>query len=308
MRNMKLRILALALLSLQFSCSDNNSNSALTGNLELSLSSIEPASGQHYEGWIITNSGPISSGRFNVGIDGSVYSVDVDGNEISTIGTVSSSFFNYEENGETENAFVLTIEPDGDSDPGPSDVHLVAGSFSSGVSVASTQESAAIGANFLASSGTYILATPTTSSTTADDNQGIWFLSAGGPSLNLPTLSTGWIYEGWIVDTLSGVPLSTGLFLTASGVDSDGAGDDAGPDSGPNFPGQDFINPVRVLNDGNHKVVISVEPFPDFDPAPFTLKILDHSIANGQIPGGGNDISLNNTSNELNINVTAALR
>lgn len=86
------------------------------------------------------------------------------------------------------------------------------------------------------------------------------------------TLPDGWVYEGWVAGA-SG-PVTTGRFRTPDGVDSDAAGPAAGPDGGPPFPGQDFIDPPMDLNGGAVAAVISVEPEPDDDPAPFVLKPL----------------------------------
>ena len=201
------------------------------------------------------------------------------------------------------NAFVLTIEPDGDTDAGPSAVHYLDGNFVNGKAIAVTSGAGAIGASFLSSLGSYILATPTNGPST--HNQGIWYLNAGNPSLQLPALNTGWAYEGWVVNTATGEVISTGVFTSATGSDSDGAGPTAGPNPAPAFPGQDFITPARILNNGNYRAVISVEPQPDFDPAPFTLKILAHDIPNGAAVT--TPLSLNNISNENSISMEATL-
>ena len=88
-------------------------------------------------------------------------------------------------------------------------------------------------------------------------------------------------------------------------ADSDLGGPTAGPNSTPPFPGQDFINPARILNNGNYRVVISIEPVPDFDPAPFTLKILAHDIDLDQAVE--TSFGLNNISNEESVYIKATL-
>ena len=108
---------------------------------------------------------------------------------------------------------------------------------------------------------------------TPDDYElGVWFLDpkAGAPSLDLPVLPDGWVYEGWVVGEDG--PVTTGRFLDPSAADQDGGGAAAGPDGTPPYPGQDFVNPPRDLRGG--KVVISVEPEPDDSPMPFSLKPL----------------------------------
>jgi hypothetical protein len=92
------------------------------------------------------------------------------------------------------------------------------------------------------------------------------------PSLELPALPDGWIYEGWVA-TDDG-PISTGRFASPDDADLDDAGPTAGPDPGPPFPGQDFIDPPLVLNDGGVRAVITVEPEPDPSAAPFPLRPL----------------------------------
>jgi hypothetical protein len=131
---------------------------------------------------------------------------------------------------------------------------------------------AALGTDFSTAMGSYILNAPSAGGASPYYN-GIWWLdpNAGpGPTLVIPTLPDGWVYEGWVVGD-SG-PVSTGRFVSASGVDSDGPGPDAGPMAAPPFPGQDFVDPAVDLR--GHVAVISVEPDPDNSPGPFTLKPL----------------------------------
>lgn len=298
-------------------CSSNvgDSNRAAQGDsvlsnekvMELSLQGIEPAVGQHYEGWVIAANGVFTTGRFNVRSDGSVVAVDRDGNELSVIGDTTASQHMYTQDSGQESSFVLTIEPNGDTDDGPSSVHYVGGDFNGNTASATTDHASAIGADFLSSSFSYILATPTNGPST--HNQGIWFLDPGagpGASLNLPQLNNGWAYEGWIVDHTTGEVVSTGTFTDVAVADSDFGGPAAGPNGAPPFPGQDFINPALILNDGNKSVVISVEPSPDFDPAPFTLKILAHNIANGAAVT--TSIAGDNISNEDDIFINIVLK
>lgn len=69
--------------------------------------------GYVYEGWIIVDGQPVSSGTFTVGDDGAL----------------SQQNFAFEARRSQIGAFVLTIEPSPDSDPAPSDVHVLAGDF-----------------------------------------------------------------------------------------------------------------------------------------------------------------------------------
>jgi hypothetical protein len=132
--------------------------------------------------------------------------------------------------------------------------------------------------NDFTSAGSYVLAAPSAGAEGSHKN-GIWWLDpqAGpGPSLTLPKLPTGWMYEGWVVGKDG--PVSTGRFSAASGADSDGAGATAGAQAAPAFPGQDFVQPPIDLTSG-YAAVISIEPEPDNSPAPFALKpLMDQSI------------------------------
>jgi hypothetical protein len=172
----------------------------------------------------------------------------------------------------------LTIEPSPDPDSAPSATHLVAGDFTGNTAPLSISDGAALGTDLTSAAGSYILNTPSTANNDLDFSAGIWWLDPGagpGPSLTLPMLPAGWVYEGWVVGA-SG-PVSTGTFTSVSGNDSDAGGPTAGPDATPPFPGQDYIDPLVPLI--GFAAVISVEPDPDNSPAPFTLKpLLDGDV------------------------------
>lgn len=220
-----------------------------------------------YEGWLITSNGPVTSGRFDLSSADETVTFDIDP-AIADDSTL----------------FVLTIEPAVGDDPAPAATHVVAGEIVDGQAVLTAGHGAALGNDFLAATGGYILATPTTGADTTDNDQGVWFVDpqAGpGPSLDLPSLPEGWVYEGWVVGEDG--PVSTGVFEDPAGPDSDGAGPTAGPDGSPPFPGQDFINPPMSLLGG--AVVISIEPSPDNSPAPFFMKpLVDGSVENVAAP------------------------
>lgn len=235
-----------------------------TAHLSLNLQGLEDL-GPHavYEGWLIVGGSAVSTG---------VFTVDQDGHPSqSYFPTHVSSLNNID-------AFVLTIEPVPDTDPGPSAVHLLGGDFAGSAASLSIDHGAALGTDFSQASGSYILAAPSAGGA-AEYNNGIWWLDpAAGPdaSLILPELPDGWVYEGWVASADG--PVTTGRFTMPSGMDSDGAGPAAGPESGPPFPGQDFVNPPTDLTSG-FAAVISVEPEPDNSGAPFTLKpLMDPSI------------------------------
>ncbi|MBA3501259.1 MAG: hypothetical protein M4D80_24085 [Myxococcota bacterium] len=167
-------------------------------------------------------------------------------------------------------AYVLTIEPRYGDVPAASDTHILAGALVQGAGALTTAHPAAFGTDFSAAAARYVLATPS-SAATNDNNLGIWFVDpAGTEALMIPTLPTGWIYEGWVVNGSS--VISTGRFRSGVGADSDGAGPTAGPLPGPMRPGQDFINPPMSLI--GLRVAITVEPEPDDAAAPFAIRPL----------------------------------
>ncbi len=219
-----------------------------------------------YEGWLITQDGPITSGRFSVSSDDDYFEFRLDESLVKD-----------------STLFVLTIEPAFGDDPAPADTHILAGPFVDGVANLTVNHPAAFGTDFLSATGGFILETPT-SEDPNDFSQGIWFLdpSAGpGASLQLPELPNGWVYEGWVAGENG--PVSTGRFLSTTGADFDGAGEAAGPLGAPPFPGQDFISPALDLIGLN--AVISIEPEPDNSPAPFAMKPLVGPISDAG-PGG----------------------
>lgn len=223
-----------------------------------------------YEGWAVSGGVATTTGRFRGG---------------DVVQRIPLSIAN-------DTLYILTLEPTRGDDASPSATHLLAGALEvGGTTDLETEHPAALGTDFSAASGGYILATPS-SAATDDDNQGIWFVNpvAGEPSLDLPVLPAGWTYEGWIV-TENG-PISTGRFTDIASADSDGAGVSAGPGMTPPFPGQDFINPAIDLL--GKTVVISVEPEPDNSSAPFAIKpLIDPTVDNVAKPERQ---SLGNTS------------
>lgn len=219
--------------------------------------------GWAYEGWLIVDGAPVSTGVFTV-----------DGNGVASATSFAADVADMSQ----VSAFVLTVEPSPDADPGPSAVHVLGGDFVDGVASLTAAHGAALGSDFSSAAGSYILNAPSAGEGGAYVN-GIWWLdpAAGpGPSLDLPALPSGWVYEGWVVG-MDG-PVSTGRFTFVSGVDSDGAGPAAGSSPAPPFPGQDFVNPSTDLTAG-YAAVISIEPEPDNSSGPFTFKpLVDMSI------------------------------
>lgn len=261
-------ITALLLIAGFIGCSDNTTTTTSTqqgGNLGLNISGLgDLGSAAQYEGWIIVNSSPVSTGRFTV----------------DTNGTLSQTSFSVDAT-DLSNAskFVLTIEPEPDPSPNPSGVKIIAGSFSGNTANLTIGDSSAIANDFISSTGTYILATPT-NGTNNNERSGVWFVDLnGGPhaGLNLPLLPPQWQYEGWVVvPGVSGV-LSTGKFTDPGAPDM--AAPYSGSMAGPPFPGEDLLMNAPPgytfptdLRGG--KFVITVEPNPDNSTSPFFIKPL----------------------------------
>ena len=261
----KTLLLLLAISFFLVSCNDDDSPSEpTTSSLSLNVSGLEDlGSSAMYEGWIMVDGAPKTTGTFSVDGTGklSKSSFDIDSDDLSSA-----------------TAFILTIEPNPDPSPNPSDVHIIAGDFNGTSASLSVGHGAALGDDFSSISGNYILATPTNGSDT-DEKSGIWFLdlTSGTPAvgLDLPTLPAGWKYEGWTV--INGVPVTSGTFTSVTAVD------DADPFSstmpGPPFPGEDYLvnapSGLTFPTDlSGGTAVISIEPDPDNSPNPFTLKPL----------------------------------
>lgn len=261
-------LLVLAVLATAFvGCSDDDNDQPNVQNLQLNITGLEDLGADYvYEGWIIVNGAPVTTGRF---------SVDANGQLSETLFTLDRDVL------QAATTFVLTIEPAVGDDPAPSDTHILAGNFSGDNGVMTIDHAAALGNDFSTSVGEYILATPSTNAMT-DEHRGVWFLNNSGGSpvagLTLPTLPAGWVYEGWAI--IDGQPISTGRFTDTGIADMDG-NPFAGTDNSmlPGYPGEDFImgmvNGVD-LSTITHvsKVVVSIEPEMDNSPAPFTLKPL----------------------------------
>ena len=284
---LKALLLLVAATTLLGACDSNDESNPDT--LRISLSNVDPlTNGFHFESWLIVNGSAVSAGKFNVDESGSLVSM--------TGAPISQGEFDIDSEMSNASAYVLTIEPAGDTDAIPSATHYLSGGINGGSGSLTVAHSSSLGTDFSSASGEYILATPTNGPDT-DENSGIWFLENSTGSalagLSLPALPDGWAYEGWAV--VNGVPITSGTFLTADGVDDfDGF---SGTQGGPPFPGEDFLVNAPAgtsfpFDIAGGKAVISIEPSPDSDPAPFTLKPLV-----GDVPVGAADHTVYNMGN-----------
>ncbi len=261
---MILGVLALGIFAT--SCSSDDDTLPSTAELTLNLAGLEELGTDFvYEGWIIVNGSPVSTGTFSSVTFPQTFTVDSDDLDTAT-------------------TFVLSIEPSVDSDPAPAATKILAGDFSG--SSASVNSNGIVG-DFSISTGKYILATPTDGGADTNEESGVWFLdNSSGMAmvgLDLPTLTDGWKYEGWAV--IGGIPVSTGTFTSINDFDDNATTTlfkgDAG--DGPAFPGEDFLQnaPTGLTFPTDLKgmtIVISVEPSPDNSTNPFTLKPLAHMV------------------------------
>lgn len=279
MKKLILSVFAVSLL--MTSCNSDDDSVSETPQLKLNLTGLENLGANYrYEGWLIVNGNPVSTGVFTVNDNGVLSKTSFDVNA-TTLANATK--------------FVLSIEPTVDPSPAPSDTKYLVGDFSGKTATLS----AGIVGDFSTATGKYFLGTPTNGN--ANPESGIWFLDDTSGSavagLNLPTLDAGWKYEGWVVT--NGVVLSTGRFSAVN------AADEAAPYSGammaPPFPGEDFLMnaPAGLTFPGNlsgSTVVISVEPEPDNSPMPFALKPLVHTVANPAVTGQTINMMANLTS------------
>ncbi|GAA4271666.1 anti-sigma factor [Aquimarina gracilis] len=272
---MKKKILAITTLVLGvFAISCSSDDGPPTSNLTLEIIGLQPlTSGATYEGWLVVEGETLSIGKFN------------DVSSSITIPVVAERLENATE-------FILSIEPPNDNDPEPSKTKLLSGLFSGNVAQVSVNT---VMQDFSSISGKFIMATPT-DNVADNDEFGIWFEDPSGiqavPGLDLPMLVDGWKYEGWVI--FNNIPVTTGTF---SDVDTF---DDASPFSGnvqsPGYPGEDFLNSapqgLTFPQDGDVRgktVVISVEPFPDYDQAtPFFVKVLEGTAQQNVAPAINN--------------------
>ncbi len=293
MKNLFIYTISLVAILLLASCNDEELtptiNTESKSEINLTFEGLEDLGDDYaYEGWLIVDGNPVSTGIFSVDTEGRLSQTTF---ELNTDDVANAT------------NFVLTIEPSPDPDPAPSSVHILAGNIENDSAVLSVEHPAAIGTDFVDAAGNYILATPTDGGSDTNETSGVWWLSleSGSPTpgLSLPSLAEGWIYEGWAV--VDGTPISTGRFLTAEGADDfDGH---SGSVSGPPFPGEDLlVNAPQGLSfpvDLSGKtVVISVEPVPDNSPAPFLLKPLVSMIPTSALDHA--DYSMENNATATN--------
>jgi len=260
-------IVAGALAGLLGGCADSQKPTVAGNNvavLELVSFSAFAQSEASFELWATFDASPaprdVSLGKFHVNEFRRIVGTDW---QPTSFGFAPDADVPLHEDGtiawELATGALVTLEPRDDDDPAPMLPALLSGSFVNGVAHLDAAGARALGADLADAAGSFHLATPTTAATD-DERSGIWFAETGGaaPSLVLPALPEGWIYEAWH-SLLFAETASLGAFRSADGADLDGAGPRAGPLPGYPYPGQDYPwDPIVDLQDGT--VFVSVEP------------------------------------------------
>ncbi|WP_159092289.1 anti-sigma factor [Aquimarina sp. Aq107] len=273
MKNKMMAMAAIALGLLGVSCSSDDGPPV--ANVAIETIGLENLTGgSTYQGWLIVDGQAVPTSRFT-----------------NPAGTINLTVLASDLADATE--FVLTVEPVGDTDNVPSDAKILTGSFNG--SNTATLNFAPVVADLSSTAGQFFLATPT-DDVADNDEFGVWFMDGTSAGLTLPTLASGWKYEGWV--DFGNVTVSTGTFSDVEGRD------DANFFSGsggmiPDFPGEDFlVLPSQIPLTGvtfpasitSRRVFITVEPFGDNDPAPFYIEPLSGTA--GITTGPANPVTM----------------
>lgn len=270
---LKVSVLTLAMLVLgACSSDDDNTIASNQNNLEFSLSGLANLGDDYeYEGWIIVNGEPVSTGRFNI----------QEGNSITKTVSIDETKL------ASASSFVLSIEPVKNDTPEPSKTKVLIANFNENNAIVTANLIPGLG-DFSNVTGKYFLRTPTDEIAGGDNNNGndengIWFGNPGAPPTpgftGMPELDStaGWRYEGWIV--VDGTPISTGVFTKFNQPDSVNGFSGTLNNVGPPVPGEDFFlnapdGVIFPLDVRDKTTVISLEPYPDNSEAPFFIKPL----------------------------------
>jgi len=268
------------------------SSQTIKETLRLSLEKLAPLDRGHFEGWVLVGGKEVSFGKFQVDSKGKIR--DLGGGEIP------DGKFQVSQDLSKASKVKITIEPDGDSNDIPTQSVILEGEFSEGLAQLSFLK-----VDLSASSGKYILETPTDTKKTG--TSGVWFTNsnASAASLNLPKAPDGFKYEAWV--SHQGVALSCGRFSDPARPDE--SGKFSGQIAGPPYPGEDFLTnaPKNLpfdfppdLVDGASKVIVSLEP--DFlgqdqtGDKPFQLQFLTGMISENAKAQISYDLILDSTT------------
>jgi hypothetical protein len=241
-----------------------------SGNPEQGLFLPVLPAGWEYEGWVVMNGAPVTTGKFTdplMADNAAPYSGSQGGppfpGEDFLMNAPTGLTFPTDIAGATA---VISIEPSPDDDPAPFTLKPLVGMIP-------------------ANAVDHVTYSMDNNSAGVPDGSVAITLNAPAAALQLSALPPGWEYEGWVV--INGTPVTTGKFSDVAAADD--AAPYSGPQAGPPFPGEDFLQNAPAgltfpTDIANGTAVISIEPFPDDDPAPFTLKPLA-----GPIPANATD-------------------
>ncbi|MRT94265.1 hypothetical protein [Ancylomarina sp. 16SWW S1-10-2] len=263
-------------------CSEDDDNDSTTMSTITQKFENLPDLGNDYvyEGWLIgmgENPDKTSTGRFT-----NVEGVNYQSSEID-MDKASQAM-----------AYVLTIEPKNETGIEllePSGLFFSKGSFSGDIASPSTDGALFESGDLSAATGQFFLKAPSVGTVGSDAN-GIWFIDALPPTKggfeSLPTLTSGWVYEGWVVvndESGNPTPISTGRFTDSNTADVSFSGaannnEFKGTNGVPPFPGEDFIadpnnkysNIAFPIDLTSATIVISIEPAENDEITPFALK------------------------------------
>jgi len=266
----KFFIFGLVATGLLISACSSDDDGPATAPIEVNILNLQSLDGSVvYKAWLRANGEDISLGSFT------------DANFPKTFTTLASDV-------EAASEFFISIEESSSADT-PSETRIVSATFSGASNTAQVSSASSI-ADFSSMSGSFALRTFTGEMETGDPN-GIWFTNTLNgattitPGLSLPTLSTGWSYEAWIVlDDNSGVSttLPLGKFLSATESDTSDIFS-AESNAAPEIPGEDFLddtagNLVNIDFPANlvgARVFVTLEPTSaDDTSSPFFIELL----------------------------------
>jgi len=280
---MKRIIITLAIiLPLINSCKKDSDESTITPGvtktMDLKISGLQdlgPAAA--YEGWLIVNNKPISTGTFTVNAEGNLSKEQFNVNAAQL---------------QAASTFMVTIETVPDASADPSTTHLLAGDFSGNSAVINTAHPLALGHDLHGLTGYFLLGTPTTPSL-GDEYSGVWFinrtLEGMTPGLSNLPIVPGWTYEGWVV-------FNQTTYVSTGKITSFHSADNSSYYSLPSveiaFPGEDLILnapdgwtfPVDLRNP-QPTVMISMEPEHDNDRSAFFIRPLLANVQGNAIAG-----------------------
>ena len=230
---------------------------ATGATLSLSVSGLlplDPSLDGHYQAWVFDRAGTATS----LGVVDARAATATFTNPVDAVASV-----------------LITYEPRGDADPGPSPSHLLAGRFQNGTATLSI--AGAVTANdapLREKPGQFTMFSPSNNAKNgypSSEEAGVWLFNMAPRDtpqndmwVRLTPLQPGWVYEGWMVrdiDSPNAVWLSYGKFLPdATGAvnsrDDTGWGEFSGVTDylkgEEEFPGDDWIaNPLGYRMPGS---------------------------------------------------------